>query len=219
MSAPSKHDLSLAETLGPDGVELVRLMESDLARHEAAINEHHRTCTTIRGFALTVLAALVVAGITSHSVVPGLAAFCLAPILAFADYYYSRLYLSTQQRLRVLVPLSTKYRQLCGRRFRRPAEIQRFRGDLRALSPGAVIPSDRPSLLPVRPLGRFGLFLPAYLAMMIAAGVSAVVVLETSTSRASVYVCIRVQSVGPRNHLLRRNVRPARCLGPGASSH
>lgn len=181
-------------------MELVRLMESDLARHEAAINEHHRTCTTIRGFAVSVLAVLVVAGLSTHTVVTEIAAFCLAPVFAFADYYYSRLYSTAYRRLRVLAPLSTRYRQLCGRRVRRGAEIDRFRGDLRALSPGAVVPSDKPPLRPVRPLGRLALFLPAYAAMMLAAFASAVGVVTTHPSKPTVGVdvCIRITTARGR---------------------
>jgi len=196
MSESSDRRSSLADQLGADAIELVRLMEADLARHEAVINEHHRTSITIRGFSLSGLAVLVVAGLTSRTVPTEVAAFVLGPLLAFADYYYSRLYASTDQRLKVLAQLSVRYRQLCGRGIRKQEEVDDFLGDLRSFGTGPVVPADKPSLRPIRPLGRFALFLPVYVALVFAAVGSAVVVLVGTSQRTTVDVrlCARFEA-------------------------
>jgi hypothetical protein len=168
----SPRSKSAADALGPDAIELLRLVEQDLVRHESTINEHHRTSLTIRGLALTAVAGLVGGGYASFVPLPDYFAVGAAALFLWADYYYSRLYTGVEQRLRVLESLSTEYRRLLARPGRVQDDLDDFRGDLRAYSTGRVAPDARPRLWPVGSLGRLKVFLPLYLALAVVAALS-----------------------------------------------
>lgn len=170
---PSTRAISAAEALGPDAVELVRLVEAELVRHESAINEHHRTALTIRGLALTAVAALVAVSYTSFVALPDYFAFLATVLFLGADYFYSRLYLGVEQRIPVLESLSASYRRLLVRPARTQNLLDDFKGDLRAYSSRPVAPDARPQLWPPGPVGRLKVFIPVYVALALFAGVSA----------------------------------------------
>jgi hypothetical protein len=145
-------------------MELVRLAESDLARHEAALNEHHRTALTIRGFAMTAVAALIAVGYASETLLPEIVAFFAACVFLWVDYYYDRLASDLRQRFPVLISLSVTYRRLRVKANRTDPEIDNFRGDLRSYATGPLFPAESPRLVrrvPLKDLGRLGARLPA----------------------------------------------------------
>jgi hypothetical protein len=164
---------SVEAQIGPDGVELVRLVHEDLARHESALNEHQRTALTIRGFALTAVAGLLAGSFATW--VPSLGGFAATVLLMFlvADYYYSRLYTRVERSLPVLESLSTAYRRLLSRPLRSRDDIDDFRGDLRTYADKAAAPDTRPRLWPIESLGRLKVFLPVYGVLLVFAVVSA----------------------------------------------
>ncbi len=170
---PSTRATSAAEALGPDAVELVRLVEADLARHESAINEHHRTALTIRGLMLTAVAALVAVSYTSFVALPDYFALLAAVLFLGADYFYSRLYLGVEQRIPVLESLSASYRRLLVRPARTRDSLDDFKGDLRAYSARPVAPDPHPRLWPPGPVGRLKVFIPVYVVLAVFAGMSA----------------------------------------------
>lgn len=170
---PSKQVTNAADALGSDAMELVRLVEADLERHESAINEHQRTALTIRGLYLTAGAALVAVSYTSFVALPDYFAVALTVVFLGADYYYSRLYTGVEQRIPVLESLSANYRRLLSRSIRSPDSLDDFRGDLRAYSARPVAPDARPRLWPVRSIGRLKVFLSFYVALAFFAAVSA----------------------------------------------
>jgi hypothetical protein len=172
MSSPPQPNL--ARDLGPDSVELLRACAEDLIRHEAAVNEHHRTALTIRGFALTAVAALIASGFASDLALPEYFAIGTALLFLFADFYYSRLYTEVRRPIPVLESLLRSHRRLLGRRIRSDTAILELRGDLRAYGRRPVIPVERPNLWPPRPLGRLSIFMPLYLALIAAATGSAI---------------------------------------------
>jgi len=155
--------------LGGDWDDLAQLAREDARRHEEAINEHHRTTLTIRGFAVTAVAALIAAIFVSGSVVPAAFAVVLSLFFCFVDFYYSRLYAQVERRLRVLEAIDRRYRGLLARRSRPPQVLKRLRIRLLTYSSGPAIPRT-PDLRPVRPLGRsFAIFLPLYIGLLLAA--------------------------------------------------
>jgi len=154
-------------------MEFVRLVEVDLERHEAAINEHQRTALAIRGLYLTAGAALVAVSYTSFVALPDYFAVALTVVVLWADYYYSRLYTGVEQRIPVLESLSANYRRLLARSIRSPDSLDNFRGDLRAYSARPVAPDARPRLWPIRSIGRLKVFLSLYIALAFFAAVSA----------------------------------------------
>jgi hypothetical protein len=183
--------------LGEDLDDLAQLAREDQTRHEEAINEHHRTTLTIRGFAITAVAALIAAIFVSRSVIPAIAAMLLSAYFCFVDFYYSRLYTQVSGRLRVLERLSRRYRGLLARRHRRPAQLQKMRADLLTYSSGPAIPRT-PRLRPVRPLDKsFAVFLGLYFGLALAAlagGVYAVCT-EESDSPPVVVHCLNASAV------------------------
>lgn len=86
MPSPPSTTRSAAKALGEDALELIRLVEEDLARHESTINEHHRTALTIRGLALTAVAGLVGGGYASFVALPDYFAIGAALLFLWADY-------------------------------------------------------------------------------------------------------------------------------------
>lgn len=159
----------LRSELGEDWDNLAQLAREDERRHEEAINEHHRTTLTIRGFAVTAVAALIAATFVSNSAIPAGFAVLLSFFFCFVDFYYSRLYTQVERRLKVIEQLDRRYRRLLSRRSRTPKSLQRLRVDLLTYSSGPAIPR-MPNLRPVRPLGRsFTVFLPLYFGLVIAA--------------------------------------------------
>lgn len=159
----------LRSDLGGDWDDLAKLAREDARRHEEAINEHHRTTLTIRGFAVTAVAALIAAIFVSESVVPAAFAVVLSLFFCFVDFYYSRLYAQVERRLRVLEAIDRRYRGLLARRSRPPQALKRLRIRLLTYSSGPAIPRT-PDLRPVRPLGRsFAIFLPLYIGLLLAA--------------------------------------------------
>jgi hypothetical protein len=152
MSSPRSSEL--IEELGPDGVELVRLVEVDCRQHEATLAEHHRTAMTIRGFALTAVAALVAAGYASAAVLPEILAAVAALAFLLVDYYYVSLSVPLVKRLRVLVSLSGRHRRLLAKEHPTTGEVDRFRGDLRSYNSALVIPTGGVTLLPRVPFER-----------------------------------------------------------------
>lgn len=170
---PSPSPTSVAGWLGADSVELVRIVEQDLANHEGAINEHQRTALAIRGLSVTSVAALVAGSYASFVPLPDYFAVAVALLFLCADYYYSRLYTGVEQRLPVLRSLLTEYRRLLGRPARTKDEVDDFRGDLRGYSDDSATPDTRPRLWPIRSLGRLKVFLPVYISLALAAGLSA----------------------------------------------
>lgn len=170
---PSPASISAADDLGADALELVRLVELDRERHEAAINEHQRTALTIRGLTLTAAAGLVAGGFASFVALPDYFAIVSTAVFLAADYYYSRLYTAVEKRIPILASLSTNYRRLLARSVRSQDSIDDFRGDLRAFSSGTVAPDPRPELWPIESLGRLKVFLPLYMALVVIAAVSA----------------------------------------------
>jgi hypothetical protein len=170
---PSKQATNAADALGADAMELVRLVEADLERHESAINEHQRTAWTIRGLYLTAGAALVAVSYTSFVALPDYFAFAATAVFVWADYFYSRLYTGVEQRILVLESLSATYRRLVSRSVRSKDSVDDFRGDLRAYSARPVAPDDRPQLWPIASLGPLKVFLLFYVALALFAAVSA----------------------------------------------
>lgn len=159
----------LRDDLGPDWDGLARLAREDERRHEEAINEHHRTTLTIRGFAVTAVAALIAAVFVSSSWIPAAFAVVLSLFFCFVDYYYSRLYTEVERRLRVLEQINRRYRGLLARKSRSAQSLKRLRVRLLTYSSGPAIPRT-PSLRPIRPLGRsFLIFVPLYLGLLLAA--------------------------------------------------
>jgi hypothetical protein len=171
MSSPPP--TSAADALGPDALELIRLVEGDLERHAAAIDEHQRTALTIRGLALTAVAGLEAGSYASFVALPDYFAVAAALVFLSADYYYSRLYTGVERRIPVLESLSSDYRRLLGRPARSRNALDDLRGDLRAYSAAPVAPDARPDLWPVQSLGRLKVFIPFYIALALSAGISA----------------------------------------------
>src|SRR4051812_9194868 len=87
--------------LGADAAELVRLAEKDLERHENALNEHHRTAMTVRGFAVTIVGALIASSYASEVPLPAYLAVAAAAAFFWVDYYYARLYDAVASRAEV----------------------------------------------------------------------------------------------------------------------
>jgi hypothetical protein len=159
----------LRSDLGADWDDLVGLAREDEKRHEEAINEHHRTTLTIRGFAITAVAALIAAVFVSGSVIPAVIAVLLSAYFCFVDFYYSRLYAQVNQRLRVLERISRRYRGMLSRPHRPAGSLRVIRVDLLTYSSRAAIPR-KPKLRPVRPLGRqFTIFLMLYIGLALSA--------------------------------------------------
>jgi hypothetical protein len=173
MNGSSRHT-DLNSEIGPDDVELVRLLEDDLKQTESVINGYDRTVTTIRGLAVTAVATLVGAGYASHAMPPTIIAIVIAIFFLIVDYYYSCLYSGAEGRIRVLVSLSNGHRRLRARPQRRPGDVDDFRGDLRTYSAAPLLPSDFPSIWPIHPLSRLKGYLCLYLGLIVAAGCSAV---------------------------------------------
>lgn len=138
--------MSLQSELGADACELVELYESDLQRHEDAVGEHNRTVLTIRGFAITAVAALIAGTYASRRWEPAAAGAMAALYFAFLDYYNSRLYIKVEQRIPLLESIAQSYRNLgSASRSRRRREVPELQTYLRAYSPRVVIPR-RPEL-------------------------------------------------------------------------
>jgi hypothetical protein len=157
---------SLRSLIGDDLDYLLALAREDQKRHEDAINEHHRTTLTIRGFAITAVAALIAAVFVSRSVIPAIIATLLSAFFCFVDYYYSRLYGQVSQRLPVLEQLNKRHRGLLARPHPIPQRsLHHLRSALRTYSGGPSIPRT-PRLRPVRPLGKpFTIFLLLYIGL------------------------------------------------------
>ena len=160
----------LRSELGGDWDDLAGLAQEDQKRHESAINEHHRTTLTIRGFAITAVAALIAAVFVSDSVIPAVIAVLLVAYFCFVDFYYSRLYTQVSRRLRVLERVGRRYRGLLGRQHRSARSLQGMRVDLLTYSSGPAIPRT-PRLRPIRPLdaSSFIVFIPLYAGLLLAA--------------------------------------------------
>jgi hypothetical protein len=173
---PSAPPTNTAEALGPDALELIRLVEEDLKRHEAVLNEHQRTAFTIRGLALTAVAALIAASYASFVALPAWFAIGAVVLFLTADYYYARLYAGVEQTMPVLESLSHEYRRILGRRARTRDAFDNLRGDLRSYSSSGAVPDSRPKLWPIRSLGPLKVFLPVYGALITVAAVSALYV-------------------------------------------
>jgi hypothetical protein len=190
---------NLRTALGEDLDDLALLAREDQKRHEDAINEHHRTTLTIRGFAITAVAALIAAVFVSRSAVPALLAVLLSAFFCFVDYYYSRLYVEVNQRLPVLEQLSKRYRGLLARPHPLPQRsLHHLRSALRAYSSGPSIPRT-PKLWPIRWVGKpFSIFVFLYLGLAgsaIAGGIYAL----TSHEPESREVIVRCLGVGMLN--------------------
>lgn len=183
----------LRDDLGPDWDGLAGLAREDERRHEEAINEHHRTTLTIRGFAVTAVAALIAAVFVSRSWIPAAFAVILSLFFCFVDFYYSRLYTEVERRLRVLEQINRRYRGLLARQTRSAQSLKRLRVSLLTYSSGPAIPRT-PSLRPVRPLGRsFLIFVPLYLGLLFAAVSGGVYAISSDESNPSVLIrCIEV---------------------------
>lgn len=190
---------SLRSVLGDDLDDLARLAREDQKRHEDAINEHHRTALTIRGFAITAVAALVAAVFVSRSVIPALLAVLLSGFFCFVDYYYSRLYADVTQRLPVLEQLSKRYRGLLVRPHPLPPRsLRHLRSALRTYSSGPSIPRT-PKLWPMRSVGRpFSIFVVLYLGLAGSAVAGGIYALTSHESEPS-GVVVRCLGVGVLN--------------------
>jgi hypothetical protein len=134
---------SLKVTLGEDWATLIELSEVDLERHEDAVNAHSRSSMTIRGFAITAVAALVAATYASGNPLPACAGFLASLYLGVLDWGYTLLYAKTEQRIRVLNSLGRSYRRLAARPLRRSNDsIKELQGDLRAYSSQPAVPKE-----------------------------------------------------------------------------
>lgn len=137
--------MSLRTELSEDQFDLIQLYEGDLKRHEEAINEHNRTLFTVRGFAVTAVAALIAATYASHAWEPALGALFAAVFFAVVDYNYARLYSEIAGRRNVLESLAQSYRKLMrvpSRTAHRERQLEDFKADLRSYLPGSVNPSS-----------------------------------------------------------------------------
>jgi hypothetical protein len=153
----------LSNQLGRDSYELVTLAAEDQTRTTETINEHHRTTLTVRGFALTAVAALIVASFVSDTPIPAFFAVFTALYLSWIDYHYSGLYHQAEQTLQVLKSLDHKHRRLLVRHRRTQRQLTRFKGDLRAYNANPPVPTNP---------GQW-IFIPLYCALVIAAGITA----------------------------------------------
>lgn len=190
---------SLRSALGDDLDDLAVLAREDQKRHEDAINEHHRTTLTIRGFAITAVAALIAAVFVSRSAIPAVLAILLSAFFCFVDYYYSRLYAEVTQRLPVLEQLSKRYRGLLARPHPLPQRsLRHLRSALLTYSGGPSIPRT-PKLWPVRPVGRpFSIFVVLYLGLAASAAAGGVYALTFDKPESS-GVVVRCLDVGVLN--------------------
>jgi hypothetical protein len=136
--------LSLKSELSENWLTLIALCEEDLGRREDALNGHNRSSMTVRGFAITAVAALVAASYVSSSDVPAFVGAGVALYFAYIDLQYSLLYAKTEQSLNVLHELSRTHRKLLSRRGgkQRQEQLANFRGDMRSYAAEPAVPKE-----------------------------------------------------------------------------